>query len=248
MSVVQQRTNVMLVGLAALALTAACDNTVPAWQLDNDRIIAVRATPPGLLAGERARLDVLVTAQGVGPQVISPQLAIAVPSDAAMVEVPEALRAAVAPEGGGWRVTAPSEPELAQLRGSLGLSADAPVPLRVGVRVELGGAPFDAVKTVMLGEARANPALGAVTVGGAAPADGLIVPVEEDVELRVEVAETEEVLWLTSVGELSDQDDPVATLRRPKDSEDPVDGHVSVVVRDGEGGVTWGFWTASVAP
>ena len=40
------------------------DDVDPPWQLDHDRIVAVRATPPRIASGETARLDVLRRAQG----------------------------------------------------------------------------------------------------------------------------------------------------------------------------------------
>jgi hypothetical protein len=232
----------------ALALCAGCDDTDPAWQLDNDRIIAVRATPPGLAAGEQGQLDVLVTRAGGGPEVIAPELAIALPSDASAAETPAQLRGAVMPERGGWSVVAPDAGALTELRAGMGLAEGAAVPLRVGVRVDLGSGPLDAVKTVMLGAAERNPALPAVTIGGVPAADGLQLGQDQDIELRVAAAEGDEVFWLTSVGELSDQDDAVATVRHDRGDDHLLAGHIAVVLRDGKGGVVWGFWSVTVAP
>src|SRR4029079_15048087 len=36
----------------------------PPWQLDHDRIIAVRATPPGIAAGDKSTLDALIGTKG----------------------------------------------------------------------------------------------------------------------------------------------------------------------------------------
>jgi len=45
---------------AWLVVVVACGGDVdPPWQLDHDRIVAVRATPPHIAAGETATLDVL---------------------------------------------------------------------------------------------------------------------------------------------------------------------------------------------
>jgi hypothetical protein len=225
----------MTLVMAVAAAAAGCDDTDPAWQLENDRIIAVRSTPPALGAGERATLDVLVTSAGRGPFVVSPLGAIAVPDDPAG-QVPDVLRRAVAPQGPAWTVVAPDVAALATLRTSLGLAADAPVPLRVGIRVDLGSGPLDAVKTVNLGGPPvANPSLGAV------------IDPDVDVALRVEAGADDQVFWLTSIGDLSDESDVVATLRHDsKKKETLSSGHVAVVVRTPEGGVAWGFWQASI--
>lgn len=243
--------------LGALLVTAfssvGCDDTDPKWELDNDRIIAVRSSLAQLAAGERASLDLFVTQIGVGPQVVKPQLAIAVPTDIrdpsnpTSATVPEALAKAVVADGDGWAVQAPSESELVALRQELGLEPGALVPLRVGVRVDLGSGPLDAVKLVNLGESAPNPTLGAVVINGAPAANGLVLPADKDVLMSVEVGEEDEVFWLTSLGDLSDIDDPVAELNHDSESEDSLtEGHIAVVVRSKQGGVTWGFWSASI--
>jgi hypothetical protein len=239
----------MTLVMAVAAAAAGCDDTDPAWQLENDRIIAVRSTPPALGAGERATLDVLVTSAGRGPFVVSPLGAIAVPDDPAG-QVPDVLSRAVAPQGPAWTVVAPDVAALATLRTSLGLAADAPVPLRVGIRVDLGSGPLDAVKTVNLGGPPvANPSLGAVTIAGAAAKDGMVIDPDVDVALRVEAGADDKVFWLTSIGDLTDESDLVATLRHDSKKKATLSsGHIAVVVRTPEGGVAWGFWQASIRP
>lgn len=241
--------------LALAALAAACDDTDPPWELDNDRIIAVRASSPQLAPGDRATLDVFVTADGRGPFVMPPQLALVVPVDPKQThtepqELPEVLTKALRLESNQWVVVAPSAAELDSARAQLGLAAGAPVPLLVGVRVDPGGGPLDAVKTVTLGGPTVgNPALGAVTLNGQPAADGLVLPRDTDVTLTVEASEEDDVFWLASIGALSDEEDPVATLKYDsKDAEDHLtDGHIAVVVRNKQGGVTWGFWAAKIA-
>jgi hypothetical protein len=154
----------------------------------------------------------------------------------------------VLPRGTEWTVVAPDAATLASLRASLGLAASAAVPLRVGVRVDLGSGPLDAVKTISFGERVANPILGTVTIGGVAAKDGLVLDPDVDVRLEVEAAPTDQVFWLTSIGKLSDPEDQQATLRHDRSGDAPSAGHIVVVVRDRSGGVTWGIWTASIAP
>lgn len=247
-----------VVMLAALA--TGCDDTDPPWELDNDRIIAVRASSPQLAAGDRATLDVLVTAAGRGPFVMPPDLAIAVPVDPNSNQVdqpdslPEALQNAVRFENGQWTVVAPSAAELDQVRAERGIAAGMPVPLIVGVRVDPsqgdGGVSLDAIKTVLLGAPTlGNPTLGAVVINGAPAADGIVLPMDTEIVMSVELAnaEEEEAYWLSSIGALKDFDDPRAELEHEKGTEDHLtEGHIAVVVRTKAGGVTWGFWTARV--
>jgi hypothetical protein len=239
--------SILLVAMVAMtAVTTACDDTDPVWQLENDRIIAVRATPPQMSPGERSTIEVLVTSIGRGPFVIAPQIAIATPADATTV-VPALLSKAIVAEGTTWTVVAPDAAALRAVRTEMGLAADAPVPLRIGIRVDLGSGPLDAVKTVTFGTTVNNPSIGVVTIGGAPAQDGIVIPVDTDVELRVDAGVDDEVVWLTSIGDLSDFDDPIATVRHKRSSDDLTSGHIAVVVRDPQGGVTWGFWTASIA-
>ncbi len=245
--------------LAMAALGAGCDDTDPAWELDNDRIIAVRSSAPQLAPGDEATLELLVTQTGRGPFVTAPQLAIVVPpgvtdpSDlegGAQANVPAPLASALTFEGGQWKVTAPSAAELDQVRAELAIPAGMPVPLIIGLRIDLGSGPLNALKTVQLSDATtANPVLGAVMINGEPARDGLVLPQDVDVLMSVEgTTEDDEVFWLTSIGSLSDLDDPVATLLHEKDEEDYLlDGHIAVVVRDDKGGVTWGFWSAAIA-
>ncbi len=216
---------------ALVALLTACGGDLDQeWQLDHDRIVAVRATPPSIVAGARSELDALVAVKG--------DKTIEQPPEAATVIAPTSLASAVSFEAGKWIVTAPDEPTLAATRIELGLAADAPVPLQVGV--SYGGQALFALKTVKLGTASDNPAVPEAAVNGAPPAAELVVGKLVDVPLAVTVAETDEVTWLTSCGTLHDFDLPAAYLR--VESDDLTEGELAVVVRDDHGGVTWQVW------
>lgn len=231
------RAAMIMAAIAAAMLATACTDATPPWQLEHDRIVAVRATPPHIPAGGRAVLDVLITAEDGGPAVILPQTAVLADQE----PVPGVT---VEPEGDGWSLVAPGEDALDQARAELELAAGAPVPVRVMVTVEIAGLSLAAIKTVYLGSEHDNPALGAVTIGGEPAQDGLVVPTAADVDLRVTAADTDAVDWLTSVGDLTDPSDTIATLR----ADEPADGHVAVVIRDDLGGVTWGWWTLRASP
>ena len=100
--------------LLLAALLAGCvDDIDEEWQLDHDRIIAVRATPPRIVSGERAILDVLVGRKGDHPLETAPA--------GAMVVSPESLADLVTVDSQGWGVTAPQEDRLAAARTELGL-------------------------------------------------------------------------------------------------------------------------------
>lgn len=237
------RTFVICAALAALAV--GCDDTDPAWELENDRIIAVRSSPPRVAAGEHALIDVLITSPAEGPRVVAPGFALAVPESEA-APLPPQLASTVSLQNAGWMVAAPDAEALAAVRAQRGISESEPVELRVGVRVDSPSGPLDAVKTVRLGGRGDNPVLGAVTLGGEAARDGLVLPAGVDVPLVVDALADQEVFWLTSVGELDDPDDAAASLRHDRDGDDPTEGHVAVVVRDRDGGVVWGIWRVSI--
>ncbi|MBS1120543.1 MAG: hypothetical protein H6Q90_2771 [Deltaproteobacteria bacterium] len=221
-----------LVGIVGLAVGCGGDLDPP-WQLDHDRIVAVRASRPSVVAGARSELDGLLAFKGA-------KTVEQVPEGVVVVS-PQSLAGAVTQDLGQWIVTAPDEPTLAAARSELGLPADSPVPLQLGV--SYADQTLVALKTIRLGTAADNPTLAAPVIGGApAPATDIVILVGKlvDVPLAIEVAETDEVTWLTSCGTLHDFDLPEAYLRVEPD--DPTEGELALVVRDDHGGVTWRVW------
>jgi len=230
--------------LGALAL-AACNNDVDEpWELDHDRIIAVRATPPGIVAGEQSKLDLLAGFTGGAPVVEkSPDLA--------QVVSPMSLADLVHTDGmGGWVVDAPSDERLAAVRAELKLGATDPVELRVGVAsawptpvMSPMGNGFGAVKTVLLGVSAANPALDGMMINGIDPGTtDLVVPAMGKTPLFVQADDTVNIVnWLTSAGTMHDFDLHNAYLTF--EAEDMTEGQLAVVLRDPLGGVAWRFWS-----
>jgi hypothetical protein len=226
-------------GAAAAIATGACTLDVdPPWQLDHDRIVAVRATPPGITAGQNARLDALLAVKGGKTSVASPELAVVVS--------PTSLADTVGFDG-GWVVTAPGDDRLAAARAELGLAADAPVPLQVGV--SYAGRTLVATKTVELGVAADNPALftmnmridGQPVDGPAAGSSEVVVQPLAKVPLSIDADDAiYDVAWLTSCGTMHDFDLPNAYLK--VEAADPQSGELAVVLRDGKGGVAWNVW------
>ncbi|HSN27925.1 MAG TPA: hypothetical protein VLT45_16665 [Kofleriaceae bacterium] len=214
-----------------LLFVAGCASDVdPPWQLDHDRIIAVRATPPRIPAGATSTIDLFVGHKGAPTDVQAP--------DATTVVSPMSLADALS----GTTVTAPSEDRLAAARAELGLMPGAPVPLQIGVAV--ASPQLAATKTVWLGDSADNPTLDGVTVGDVAPGASIIVPPLTDVHLFVNADDSvETVNWLTSCGSMHDFDLHKAYLRVEKD--DPTTGELALVLRDGKGGVAWQVWPIS---
>ena len=231
-----------LAGLAAIAAAAGCMADVdPPWQLDHDRIVAVRAEPPGIMPGQTSRIDALLAHKGEMTRVATPELA-AVTSPASLADV-------LSLRGGSWVVTAPGEDRMAAARSELQLAAGAAVPLQIGV--SYGGDPrapgaLVAVKTIALGQSAANPALDGLMIDGkpidpAAPSADLTVGKLVNVPLSVNANDVDfDVIWVTSCGTMHDFDLPAAYLR--VETADPQTGELGVVLRDAHGGVTWKVW------
>jgi hypothetical protein len=222
----------MFAVLLALGSIGCVDELDPPWQLDHDRIVAVRATPPAIQPGERSELDALIARKG-------DKTVESVP-EAAIVVSPMSLGSAVALDGGKWVVTAPDAAALDAARAELELPADKPVPLVVGVSYQ--GQALVATKTILLGATGANPSLDAMMIDGA-PADmrtEIVVGTLVDIPLSVAAEDADDVNWLTSCGTMHDFDLPEAYLR--VELEDPTAGELAVVLRDDLGGVAWRVW------
>ncbi|HEU4612392.1 MAG TPA: hypothetical protein VFS15_09960 [Kofleriaceae bacterium] len=229
---------------AALAIVVAlvgCNSDLDEpWQLAHDRIIAVRANPPRILPGEQSTIDLLIGYAEMPVEERGPDLA--------MVVSPTSLADVLAPDGGAWVVTAPDEDRLAAARAELGLEANEPVPLQVGVAVmwpydvtAVDGRTFAATKTIYLGESAQNPEPIGMMIDGSEPASELVVPKEDKVPLFVEADDKVDIVnWLTSCGEMHDFDLHSAYLKVLPDQ--PQDGQLAVVLRDDRGGVTWRVW------
>jgi len=224
--------------LLCLALIGCSGDIDPPWELDHDRIVAVRATPPGIMPGETSSIDALLSAKGGATSEAAPEIAAVVS--------PMVLVGFVMPAGGSWVVSYPPEAMLAAARMELKLQADAPVPLRIGVAY--GQRTLAAIKTVWLGKTLANPTLSEMTIDGVALESMSEVAVTREVNVRFAVPAVveDDVNWLTNVGEMHDFDLPESYLRVAKD-EEMLMGELALVKRDIEGGVAWRVWPIRVA-
>jgi hypothetical protein len=230
--------------LFLLALTGCGGDIDEPWQLAHDRIIAVRAEPPGILPGQQTRIALLTGFEELPVAVRAP--------DVGYVVSPGSMTDVMSFTGDGWVVTAPTEARLADARAELGLSPGAPVPLVIGVAaawpypvMSPNEAGFGALKTVWLGEQRTNPDLSSATIDGAeAPADGTEIVLSKLAKPPLSVQADEEhgsVNWLTSAGVMHDFDLANAYLTFD-DEEQPDAGELVLVVRDALGGVSWRIW------
>jgi len=226
--------------LIAIALIGCNADIDEPWQLEHDRIIAVRATPPRVAAGGTATIDLLV---GYANAPVQQR-----PPDVVTVVAPQSMAAAVRPDGGQWSVTSPDETQLASVRAQLGLPDGAPVPLQIGVAaawpepvMSPDNQHFAATKTVWFGETAENPPLANVTINGVEPGLELVVPKQTKIALHVDADDqTDIVNWLTSCGVMHDFDlhDAYLTV----DPEDNQEGQLVLVLRDARGGVSWSIW------
>jgi hypothetical protein len=187
------------------------------WQLDHERIVAVRSEPPHITPGEIAIIDALI-AHDSAPTTLER------PGNAAAVSAPGDLFAAVHFYIDHWQIDGPDETRLAAARTELGLPDGAPVPLEV--TLEFPG-PLYAKKIVWLGDSRANPARPAFSYGPDV-ATG-------EHTLAFGPPPGGSVRWLTSCGSLRDDGAPTATHI----VDGVCEGELVLVVRDDAGGVVW---------
>jgi hypothetical protein len=217
--------------------TGCLDGIDPRWQLDHDRVVAARATPPAIPAGGTATLDALVSHKGAPVEVIAPAQATA-------AFAPDPLSTIVHNDGTGWTVVAPDEATLDGVRTQLGLPAGAPITVPIAMAFVVDGMdPLTVKKNVVLGMAADNPMMPPVNVDGGPPPDAIVVPPDTDVPMSVTVPDDWDVAWLTSCGTMHDDNERAAFLHvQPKD---PQDGQLAIVIRDPTGGVAWQVWAIS---
>jgi hypothetical protein len=218
---------------ALVRVVATLGDLDPPWQLDHDRIVAVRATPPGITAGATSTIDALLGQKGGKTHVAPPELA--------RVLSPQSLSDALAFQGGAWVVTAPGDDRLAAARAELRLLPGTPVPLQVSVAY--ANQTLVATKTILLGQAADNPALVNVMLDGKpATTSEIVVAKLVPVPLSIDADdEADDVVWLTSCGTMHDFDLPKAHLE--VEADDPDAGELAVVLRDAQAGVAWSVWT-----
>jgi hypothetical protein len=219
--------------LLCLFVAACVAETDPEWQLNHDRLVAVRAAKPHIAPGEATTFDALVAHKGA-PTDIEQALGVIVYGPQDLSDV-----------ASGVTVTAPSAARLDAERATLGLDPGTPVPLDVLMEFpDSNGIHLAAKKTIYLGDSAANATtVGNVLVNGAPPDPAIVIPIDIDVPLSVDAADDATVAWLTGCGTMHDDDEHSAFIHVQKG--DPKDGELVVVVRDALGGVVWQVWPIS---
>lgn len=222
--------------LVLLLLVGCIDQVDQRWELDHDHVVAVRATPPAIMPGARAKLDALLAHEDAAPTVNAPVAA------AAGVEEGDPLYGIVSQSLlEGWFVNAPSAEVLDQIRARDGIAAGEPVPVPI---VMAFAGPGDellyATKTVYLGATGENPIAPSMVIDGQLASDQITVPMQRDVYVSVNVESAARVNWLTSCGSLFQDDVATAFLRVASDDEQA--GQLAVVIREPRGGVAWRVW------
>jgi hypothetical protein len=206
---------------AATALLAACSEFPTPAELAQVQILAVRAEPPALVAGESARLAVLVAgpAGTVEPELVHWSMADALP---ARIEIGDTGAATLVATS---EVTAPHWIELA-----------------VTVQLE-GGHLLRARKSIRVGGGRgANPLVHALQVDGSAHQEGEPLRTAPGTALALqldagpELGESAGTSWFATTGELAFYRRASTHWTAPAE---PAHGHLYAVYRDGAGGVAW---------
>ncbi len=215
-----------------LGLVGCADVPQP-FELDHARVMAVRMEPPALAPDAVGRIDVLVTDAERGPRLADPTAFVV--TAPAGIEVTQAAT--------GWEVQSPSVEELAGVRVSLGLAADADVIVPLAITVESSEGALAAQKTIAFGTAAANPSEPALLVDGAPMGDRVQARADSSVAVAEPVAELS-YRWFSSVGDLIGYTTSAVRFDDPPAGE----GLLGVVVRDQAGGVAWTIAPAEVMP
>lgn len=219
-----QRSATAAAGLMLLLCGACTDLPMPP-ELANPQILGVRAANPGLPAGERTALDLLLG----GPEGIAEPDAI----EWAVIGFDESAPGigTIETEGDQVFYVAPAEVSGVELA-------------TVQVTVTAGDRVLEAVKGIAVGVPMAteNPVITGVEVDGQAvePGAQLQMAIEEVASLAMSVSPTAgddaDYAWYSNVAEID------LYRRTPSElvaSEEPGEGVLIAVYRDGLGGIDW---------
>lgn len=205
------------------SIFVGCADTTPRWDLTHDRVIAVRATPPGLAPNETGQLDALIS---VASQVV------AVAPTQVTVSGDTAAPVRVEYDGSTWHVVAGDADALVRARQARALPPGADVEVELALALIVGGTTKRATKRVTLGTRHDNPAPDLAIDG--VSAGRFVLPPTTTVRLETAAAAGETVDWLTSIGSLEDDDDAIAHLTVEAEGTG-----VLVTVRRAGTGVGW---------
>jgi hypothetical protein len=228
--------------LAFVLLTVVgCADFRDPGDLHYARTLAVRADPPRVAPGERARIDLLVTGSDGIPLVRAPDTVAPATDLPGRPAPPPQAAQLITQENGSWYVSAPSAEVLASLRQALGLppDSDAPIPFPLSVAVTLDGQLRPSEKVVWLGGAALNPTITTMAVDGLPMGESPLLISAANPHALTAAAEGEGTLgysWYTAFGALKKYREATATLEEVLPGEG---GAVVLVVRNDRGGVAW---------
>ncbi|HTE53068.1 MAG TPA: hypothetical protein VK698_19580 [Kofleriaceae bacterium] len=201
---------------AAVSLLPACTDFDLPSALTREQIIAVRSDPAALQPGTRAKLDAVIA--GPDGLIDDAELTWSIdpPIAGASVEIDD--------DGGAWLAID---------------QAVGPGAVVVALEVETASGPITARKTVEVGDdLRANPGAMGLRAAGEPIGDELSVSPGADVTLSASIASVDDpqISWYATVGEIERFRHNPTELLAP---DEPADGWLIAVVRDGVGGVSW---------
>jgi hypothetical protein len=201
----------------AIAILAACNAGGDSALLDHAELLAVRADPPHVMAGQRAHIDVLASDDAGRVFEADPDTVQAGPLPVEHTDM-------------GWFVTAP--PAEAMVAGAT-----------LAIELAIDGETKQATKQIVFGDSAANPAVAMMRVDGS-DAPALFAAVGDRPALSATATGVEPLAyaWYSSVGDVEHARQPDAIL----DANKAEDGTIVVVVRDAQGGVAWQLLPATV--
>jgi len=206
-----------IVFIAALSALAACDAAPELARLDHAQILAVRSEPAAVAPGERAKIDILAGDDAGNVFEAKPDSVTAFSRTTGPL--------AVERTADGWYVTANGAAEIAT----------------IAVSLSIDGVEWKATKSLVVNAPASNPTITTMQIDGA-DADDVIAPVGTKPSLTVIAEGDLKYAWYSSVGDLEKYRQPTAIL----DAAEAAEGHVVIVVRDPNGGVSWKLLPARV--
>ena len=170
---------------------AACDAAPELARLDHSQILAVRAEPPAVAPGQRAKIELLAGDDAGNVYEADPDTLDAGPL-------------AVERTADGWYVTAGATPEIATLEVSLAID----------------GVQWRATKSLVVNAPAENPKINSMQIDGAASAE-LVAAAGTKPSLTVvgEGKEPFKYAWYSSVGDLEKYRQPTAILDAAEPAE-----------------------------
>jgi hypothetical protein len=212
--------------LAAFALQVGCTEFATPAELDRPQILAIVAEPPAVAPGDSAELSLVVA----GPDGQIDDFEV---EWSAVAPIPEAPAIGTV-EAAGERTATYIAPAMQP--------PDNPALGLIEAAVTVGDDTLIGTKGIAVGSLRlSNPIINVLTGGSTDLLDEtvLTIPVETPVDLAVDIEDgipaMGSVAWYNTVGEIELYRSTPTTIV----ADEPGDGWLFVVVRDGAGGVAW---------